>query len=332
MRGSWYVAGPLIARLGRAEVPQPGGCAIGSRPVEYVTSQFGRLGVRTEERTDVMVLSADDGMRGATCVLDPTFRSPGATFNVAMAAVMARGRTVIEHASADPEVESFCRFLQACGAEIDGVGTERLVIEGRPRLHGCTHRIISDRIEAGTYLIAGAATRGAVRVAPVAPWHLGSLLDIMEGMGLDVSREDDAIAVRWVGRPRGAVVFTEPFPGFPTDLQPPMVALMCLADGQSEMHERIYDGRLAYVHELRRMGAQVRLMDSRRALISGVEGLQGTEVEGADMRAGAALVLAALAAEGESRVGGRHYVLRGYQDLEEKLIRLGARICVEATP
>jgi len=328
MRASFYVVGPLLARLHRAEVPLPGGCAIGTRPVDYVIRALRQLGVQADEQTDVVVCTTPNGLQGATVTLDPTYRSPGATFNLAMAASLANGRTVIENASSDPEVEHFCRFLQAAGATIDGIGTTRLTIDGRQKLHGCDHSVISDRIEAGTFLIAGAATGGQVRVGPIKPSYLGSLLDKLEEMGLSVLRERDAVSVRGEGRPRATTVYTTAYPGFPTDLQPPMVVLMCLADGRSVMNETIYDGRLTYVNELRRMGAQVKLETSQHAIIEGVEALEGRRVEGADMRAGAALVIAALAAQGESTVQGRHYILRGYENFEQKLANLGARIAL----
>ena len=328
MRASFYVVGPLLARLRRAEVPLPGGCAIGSRPVDYVIHALQLLGVQAEEQTDVVVCSTPDGLHGATVTLDPTYRSPGATFNLAMAATLASGRTIIENASSDPEVENFCRFLQAAGASIDGIGTTRLIIDGRSHLHGCEHTILSDRIEAGTFLIAGAVTGGQVRVTPLKPEYLGSLLDKFEEMGVAVMRERDAITVRSDGRLRATTVYTTAYPGFPTDLQPPMVVLMCLAEGRSVMNETIYDGRLNYVHELRRMGALVKLETSQQAVIEGVPSLAGRKVEGADMRASAALVVAALGAEGESCVNGRRYILRGYENFEEKLRALGAQIVV----
>jgi UDP-N-acetylglucosamine 1-carboxyvinyltransferase len=330
MRASFDVVAALLARLQRAEVPFPGGCAIGSRPVDYVIKALEALGVRTEEQTDVVICTAPDGLRGATVTLDPVYRSPRATFTVAMAAALAQGRTIIENASADPEVENFCRFLQAAGATIDGAGTTRLVIEGHNHLHGCEQTIMSDRIEAGTYLIAAAATRGEIRVSPIKPIYIESLLEKLEEMGgLTILRERDAVTVRYETRPSGTTVYTMPFPGFPTDLQPAMVVLMCLATGRSAMYERIYDRRLNYVNELRRMGAQVKLVNNQQAAIEGSETLQGRNVEGADMRGGAALVVAALAAEGESFIAGRHYIIRGYEHLEDKLGALGADIAVE---
>ena len=330
MRASFDVVAPLLARFHRAEVPLPGGCAIGSRPVDYVIKALEALGVQTEEQTDVVICTAPQGLVGATVTLDPIYRSPRATFTVAMAATLAQGRTIIENASSDPEVENFCQFLQAAGATVNGAGTTRLIIEGRDHLRGCEHTIMSDRIEAGTYLLAAAVTRGDVRVAPIKPDYIAALLDKLEEMGgLALLRERDAVTVRYEARPAGTTVYTMPFPGFPTDLQPAMVVLMCLADGRSAIHETIYDGRLNYVHELRRMGAQVKLVDSQQAVIEGIETLQGRQVEGADMRGGAALVLAALAAEGESLIAGRHYIIRGYEHLEAKLTELGANIAID---
>jgi len=326
MRASFYVLGPLLARLRRAEVPLPGGCSIGKRPVDYVIKALQQLGIQVEEASDVVICTTPNGLRGTTVTLDPFYRSPGATFNVAMTACLAEGCTIIENASADPEVESFCQFLQAAGAQIEGVGTNRLVIEGRRHLHGCEHTILSDRIEAGTFLIAGAATCGRVRVSPIKPAYLEALLEKMEEMGYDVQRETEAVCVRYATPPLATTIYTTPYPGFPTDLQPPMVLLMCLADGRSIMNETIYDGRLNYVHELRRMGAQVKLETSQQAIIEGVARLEGRQVQAADMRAGAALTIAALAADGESLVDGRHYILRGYEQFEEKLISLGAQI------
>ncbi len=326
MRASHYVLPPLLARLGYAEVPLPGGCAIGDRPVEYILNALRQMDIQVEERKDVMVGTSPDGLRGGTVTLNPTFRSPGATFDVVMAAVLAEGQTIVENASPDPEVDNFCRFLTAAGAIITHPSPDRIVIDGVKRLHGCEHAVLSDRIEAGTYLIAGAATKGEVRVAPIKPEYLESVLEKLEEMGVMVLREKDAVTVRYQGRPKATTVFTRPYPAFPTDLQSPMVVLMCLAEGRSTMTETIYDGRLTYVHELRKMGAQVKLASGMAAVIEGVESLTGRAVQGTDMRASAALVIAALAADGESTVLGRQYIARGYQNLEEKLATLGAHI------
>jgi UDP-N-acetylglucosamine 1-carboxyvinyltransferase len=326
MRASHYVLAPLLARFGHAEVPLPGGCAIGDRPVDYILNALRQLDIPVEERIDVMVGTLAGGLHGGTVTLNPTYRSPGATYDVAMAAVLAEGQTVIENASPDPEVENFCRFLQAAGAIIERPAADRIVIDGVKTLHGCEHTVLSDRIEAGTYLMAGAATQGDVRVSPIKPEYLEEVLAKLEEMGLQVLREKEAVTVRWVGRPKGSTVFTRPYPAFPTDLQSPMVVLMCLAEGRSTMAETIYDGRLTYVHELRRMGARVKLVSGKEASIEGVERLQGRDMEGSDMRASAALVIAALAADGESHVAGNRYIARGYQGFIEKLQHLGAQV------
>lgn len=329
MRASFWVIGPLLARLGHAELPLPGGCAIGSRPVDYIINALCSFNIEAIEEVDVVKCQAKGRLQGAKITLDPAYKAVAATFIPTMTACLAEGRTVIENASADPETEQLAAFLTKIGAHIEGAGTHHLVIDGREELHGCEFAIeLTDRIEAGTYLIAGAATRGSVRVSPIRPLHLAALLQKLEEMGLRVEREEHAVTVTYVERPRGVTVYTAPFPGFPTDLQSPMVALMSLAEGRSEMYESIYDGRLGYVHELRRMGAQVKLENSRHVVIEGVESLQGRDLEGADMRAGAALVVAALAADGTSTVANRKYIIRGYERIEEKLSDLGAKIAL----
>lgn len=330
IRASYYLIAPLLARLHKAEVPIPGGCYIGSRPIDYVITALRQLGVHAEEQIDLVICHASNGLHGAQITLDPKYRSPGATFTAVMAAVLAKGRSIIDNASADPDVENFCHFLCAAGASIEGIGSTRLTIEGKEKLHGCEHEIISDRIEAGTYLIAAAATHGEVRVTPIKPRYIESLLAILEKMGAAVIREENAVTVRYEKRLQGCTVYTEPFPGFPTDMQPMMVVLMCLAAGNSEMHEAIYDGRLNYVRDLRGMGAMAKLEGNHQVIIEGVEKLHCGNPNGADMRAGVALIIAALAAEGESRVNGRKFVARGYENLEEKLCKLGAQIFIPA--
>jgi UDP-N-acetylglucosamine 1-carboxyvinyltransferase len=324
MRASFYVAGPLLARLGRAEVPLPGGCKIGTRPIDYVVDALGTLGVEAE--VDHGYVRARAGrLRGGTVYLDARYRSPGATFNVAMAACLAEGTTIIENASGDPEVVNFCEFLNAMGARISGAGSNRLAIEGVRSLEGCAHRVVADRIEAGTYLLAAAVTGGTLTVEEIDPSSLDFVIAVLREAGMDVETLDRSVRLRARRRPRAVDVTTGPYPLFPTDLQPPMVVLMALADGTSTVEETIYDGRLAYVDELRRMGARVRILD-QAAVVTGVKRLTGAKVSARDMRAGAALTLAALAAEGESEITGRHFILRGYERLEQKLTALGARI------
>jgi UDP-N-acetylglucosamine 1-carboxyvinyltransferase len=264
-------------------------------------------------------------LTGGTIYLDARYRSPGATFNVAMAASLAEGTTVIENASGDPEVVNFCTFLNAMGARISGMGSNRLVVDGVRVLEGCSHRVVTDRVEAGTYLVAAAVTGGDLTVQEIDPGTLDFVLATLRDAGTDIETTERTVRLRATRRPRAVSLATGPYPLFPTDLQPPMVVLMTLADGTSTMEETIYDGRLAYVDELRRMGARIRTLD-QAAVVTGVDRLTGAKVSARDMRAGAALTLAALAAEGESEISGRHFILRGYERLDQKLTAVGARI------
>jgi len=324
MRASFYLAGPLLARLGHAEVPLPGGCKIGTRPIDYVIRGLGVLGV--EAKVEHGYVRASTGrLRGATVYLDGRYRSPGATFNITMAASLAEGATVIENASGDPEVVNFCEFLNAMGASISGAGSNRLTIEGVRSLAGCSHRMVADRIEAATYLMAAAITGGDVTVEEITPGSVDFVLATLRQAGMEIDTTDRSIRLRARQRPRAVKVATGPYPLFPTDLQPPMVVVMTVADGISTMQETIYDGRLSYVDELRRMGAEIQVLD-QVAVITGVERLTGAKMSARDMRAGAALTLAALAAEGDSEITGRRFILRGYERFDQKLGALGARI------
>jgi UDP-N-acetylglucosamine 1-carboxyvinyltransferase len=324
MRASFYVSGPLLARLGRAEVPLPGGCALGSRPVDYVVRGFESLGARATVEHGYVCLAAPK-LSGATVYLDARYRSPGATFNLTMAAVLAEGTTVIENACAEPEVVRFCEFLKAMGARIEGAGASQLRIEGVSALHGAEARVPPDRLEAGTFLLAGAVTGGDVTVQPIPPSDLAFFLDKLAEAGLEIRREPESIRLIAPGRPRAIDVVTGPFPLFPTDLQPPTMSLMCIAEGTSLMQETIYDGRLTHADELRRMGAQIRLVD-QSAVVTGVDRLTGAAVSAQNIRAGAAMVLAGLAADGETEITGRRLIARGYENLEVKLAALGADI------
>jgi len=324
MRASFWVAGPLLSRLRRAEVALPGGCDLGSRPVDFHLRGFRALGAEISLRDGTMSAQASR-LSGAVIRQDGVLRSVGATMNVIMAACLAEGTTVIENASCEPEVSDLCRFLTGAGARIEGVGADRLRIDGVARLRGLEHPVLSDRIEAGTLLIAAAVTGGEAALRPIAPDALGAALDALEQAGVEVRRAPDEVSVRARGRPRAVDLATAPFPGFPTDLQPPATALLCLADGTSVVEETIYDGRLGHAAELCKMGARIEATD-RRAVIHGVERLRGAVVHAHNIRAGAAVVLAALAAEGESRVLGRHVIDRGYEGFEAKLAALGAQI------
>lgn len=326
MRASFYVAGPLLARLHQAQVPLPGGCILGTRPVNFHTDAFQKLGAR--------VLTAHGFMRaecaqlhGAYIFLDPRWCSVGTTMNTLMAACCAEGRTVIENAARDPEVQDFIAFLVKMGARIHGAGTHTLVIEGVSRLHGCEHTVMSDRIEAGTMLMAAAAAGGRVRVHPLDPTIVERVLETLGTSGATVLREENAVTIHKTERLSAVDVFTAPFPGFPTDLQPPYVAVMALAEGRSVIEERIYESRFAFVDELRRMGADVTILSDRNtATVRGVEKLTGAPVEAPDIRAGAALVTAALAAEGETDITNVEVIDRGYEALEQKLASLGAAV------
>jgi len=324
MRASFYVAGPLLARLHKAEVPLPGGCILGTRPVNFHTDAFQKLGAR--------VLLAHGFMRaecrqltGALIYLDPRWCSVGTTMNIVMAAAAAQGRTVVENAARDPEVQDFIKFLRKMGACIQGAGSSSLTIDGVRKLSGCEHTVISDRIEAGTLLMSAAATGGDVTVYPLEPVWLDQVLEALSGAGANVTRADNAVRVQRSGRMRAVDIATAPFPGFPTDLHPPFVAMISLAEGRSVIDERIYESRFAYVDELRRMGTDINVL-GQTAVVRGVQKLTGAPVEAPDIRAGAALITAALAAEGESEISNIVVIDRGYESIEQKLAALGASI------
>ena len=324
MRASHYLLGPLTLRLGGAEMPLPGGCQLGARPVTHLLAPLEALGARASLEAGGIALEAS-GLKGAVIVLDPRHRNPGATFTGLMAASLAEGTTVIENASFEPDVVRFCEFLNGAGACIEGLGRPSLRVTGVSRLRGTTHRINSDRLEAGTLICAAAAARGEVTVEGITREELGETADKLEEAGVELSARG-GLTARCPGRPRGVEVVTDPFPSFSTDLQPPMAAMLATADGESRIEETIFDRRLQYVEELVKMGADIELLDSRRARITGVPGLHGARVAGHNIRDGAALLIAALSAEGESIVSGRRFVARGYERIAEKLTALGAQI------
>jgi UDP-N-acetylglucosamine 1-carboxyvinyltransferase len=325
MRASHYVLGPVALRTGRAESSLPGGCDLGERSVSHILAVWEALGIETNF-VDGSIIVESGGARGANVVLDPKHRNPGATFTALMAASLAEGRTVIEHASYEPDVVCFCRFLSKAGALIQGVGTATLLVDGVSRLHGVSHQMNSDRLEAGTFICAAAATRGEVLVQAITREELGETADKLEEAGVRLMPRGDGVFAECPSRPRGVEIVTDPFPAFSTDLQPPAAALLAGAEGQSSIRETVFPRRLQYADELVKMGADVKPIDSRCVIIEGVPRLHGAEVHGGNIRDGAALVIAALSAEGESLVYGRRFVARGYQDLEEKLSSLGADI------
>lgn len=327
MRASHYLLGPTLARLGKAELPQTGGCTIGERPLGYVLEALRPLGVDCLECNDRVETSTAD-LAGAQVALNPTFRSPGATFTLLMAAALAKGTTVIAHASSEPDVICLCEFLNAAGARICGAGTDTLTLEGVSSLRGVTHRINSDRLEAGTFLCAALASRGDVLVERIARPELGEFADKLQEMGAEIGEEEGGVRARLSLRPPAIEIVTAPFPAFPTDLQPLMAALLATAEGVSTIRESIFNNRLQYAAELRKMGAQIETPEDRTAIVRGVEKLHAASVSGGNIRDGAALAVAALGAEGESIVSGSRFVARGYERFEEKLRSLGASIAV----
>lgn len=322
MRASFYTAGVLLGRMGRAEVPLPGGCSIGARPVDFHLRGFAALGAKVTTEHGYVKASVRR-LRGNTFYVPRI--SVGTTINVMLAAATARGTTVIQNAAREPEVVDTAVFLNLMGAKIKGAGTDSITIEGAGRLHGATYMIIPDRLEAGTYLVAGAASGGDVLVEDMIPEHIGALLTKLEEAGLDVVRDTDGVRVRAGGEVRAVDVDTAPYPGFATDLHPPMVALMAHARGTSKIRETVFEARFAYTDELRRMGADIRV-DGDSVHVTGVPRLSGAPVEAPDLRGGAALVVAALAADGDTEIGRVENLDRGYEALDSKLTLLGARV------
>jgi UDP-N-acetylglucosamine 1-carboxyvinyltransferase len=293
--------------------------------MDYILSGFEALGVECrvdEERIHIRA----DRLRGARFALNPIFRSPGATFSMLMAAALAEGVTVIENASFEPDVITFCRFLNAAGGQVEGAGTTTLTVMGVASLHGAVHTVNPDRLEAGTFFCAAGSTRGQVTVEGIVRSDLGAIADRLEESGVMLTESDGGLTATCAERPRGVAIVAEPFPHFPTDLQPPMAAMLATAEGRSLVRDSIYDMRLQYAEPLRRMGARIQLIDARTAKIDGVSQLSGAEIEGLNIRDGAALVVAALGAEGESTVAGMRFVARGYESLDVKLRSLGANV------
>ncbi len=330
MRASFVVLGPLLARLGRARVSTPGGCAIGSRPVNLHVQGIRALGVRIALRHGY-VEAHTDGLRGARLWLDSP--SVGATENIMMAAVLARGRTQIENAAREPEVQDLARMLAAMGAQITGAGSHVIEIEGVDRLHGAEHRVISDRIEAGSLMIAAAITGGDVVIRDAPLDDLDAVIAKLREAGAEITPEGDVVRVKRRDRLRPVELRTLPHPGFPTDLQAQMMALLAGADGTSVITETIFENRFMHALELQRMGADI-MMKGPTAVIRGVPHLSGAPVMATDLRASMSLVLAGLAAESTTEVSRIYHLDRGYESLDLKLGRLGARIqrVTEAAP
>ena len=326
MRASYYLLGALLGRYKKAEIALPGGCAIGQRPIDQHIKGMRALGA------DIVIQGGSvkaraDRLRGAEIYLDVV--SVGATINIMLAAVAAEGQTIIANAAKEPHVVDVANFLNMMGANVKGAGTDVIRIQGGRRLHGCTYAVIPDQIEAGTFMIAAAATRGDVIINNVIPTHLEAISAKLMECGVTVSEGDDGrdffIRVSADKRPRAVNIKTLPYPGFPTDLQQPMMALLATAEGNSFIMENIFENRFNHVPELAKMGASISI-SSRTATVEGVERLYGAPLCASDLRAGAALVIAALAAEGESTISQIHFIDRGYEFLEQKLRALGADI------
>lgn len=324
MRASFLVLGPLLARAGKAKVALPGGCPIGSRPVDLHLKGFEAMDAQIEYGNGYIEATARSGrLKGSRVYLD--FPSVGATENLLIGAVLADGCTSIENAASEPEIVDLAVFLSKMGARIKGAGTDTITIEGVDRVHGAEHAIMPDRIEAGTLMAAAAITGGDITIQNVVPDHLMPVTAKLREAGVEVMESDSEIRVKGVPRPAPLNIKTHPFPGFPTDMQAQFLALMCKAEGTSVIVETIFENRFMHVNELRRMGAQIHL-DARTAVVEGIENLQGARVRATDLRAGAAMVLAGLAAQGTTEVLDIHHIDRGYEFIENKLQRLGADI------
>jgi len=325
MRASVCVMGPLVAKRRRAQVSMPGGCAIGDRPIDLHLRGLEALGVEWELVNGDVVQRAKK-LTGTDIFLGGPFGSSvTATANVMMAATLAQGRTVIESAACEPELTDLANFLNACGAQITGHGTPQIVIEGVAKLHGCEHRVIADRIEAGTFMIAAAITNGDLELQGARIEHMHAVVDRLRRVGVLIERAEKGVTVSTSRRLEPVQVTTQPYPGFPTDLQAQMMALLSLADGNSMITEKIFPDRFLHVGELNRMGALLR-KEGPTVIIEGVKRLIGAPVMASDLRASAALIIAGLVAKGTTRVHRAYHIDRGYERIEEKLAKVGANI------
>ena len=324
MRASYYLIGAFLGRFGRAEVAMPGGCNFGGvRPIDQHMKGFEALGAKVDIRNGIVYADGSAGLRGSTIYLDVA--SVGATVNIMLAACLAEGQTIIENSAKEPHIVDLANFLNSMGSDIMGAGTDVIKIRGVERLVGGFYSIIPDQIEAGTYMAAVAAAGGSVLVKNVIPKHMDCITAKLEEMGCEISEEDDNIRVTRSGAMRKIQVKTMYYPGFPTDMQPQLAAALCLAEGTSVVTEGVWENRFRYSDELRRMGAKIQV-DGKVAVIEGVKKLTGAPVRASDLRAGAALVIAGLAAEGTTEIEEIGYIERGYEDIVAKLRKLGADI------
>ena len=331
MRASYYLLGALLGRFSHAVVTMPGGCDFGVRPIDQHLKGFSALGA-SYKLENGMVDVYSDQLVGSNIYMDVV--TVGATVNTMLAAVRAKGTTVIENAAKEPHIVDLANFLNTMGADVRGAGTDVIKINGVEHLYGCTYSIIPDQIEAGTYMVAAAATGGDVTVRNVIPKHLESISAKLEEMGVEVEEYDDAVRVRRTKPLNKCNIKTMPHPGFPTDMQPQIAVLLSIARGTSIINEGIWDNRFRYVEELRRMGAQISV-DGKVAVVEGIDHLTAAPVKATDLRAGAAMLIAAMCAHGVSSVEDIQHIERGYENVEEKFRALGAdirRVHVEETP
>ena len=330
IRASYYLIGALLGRFGEAEVSMPGGCNFGSvRPIDQHIKGFEAMDAEVRVGDYICAKANQGRMKGANIYLDVV--SVGATMNIMMAAALADGVTTIENVAKEPHIVDLANFLNSMGADIKGAGTDTIKIHGVERLHGGTYAIIPDQIEAGTYMAAVAATGGEVRVCNVIPKHMECITAKLLEMGVQVEEDGDSLIVSRTGALHRTNIKTMPYPGFPTDMQPQVAAVLCLAEGTSMLTEGIWDSRYRYTDEFRRLGARIQV-DGRVAVIEGVEKLTAARMAACDLRAGAAMIIAAMAAEGTSEITNIHYVERGYEDIIGKLSGIGADIQVVDEP
>ena len=326
LRGSSYLLGAMLGRFGRAATGIPGGCNFGARPLDQHFRLLETLGAKIEEEDCLLRASAPNGLRGARVRLD--FPSVGATVNGILAAVTAKGTTVIENAAREPHIVDLASFLNACGARIAGAGTPTVTIHGVERLHGTRYKIVPDMIEAGTYLCAALATGGKLRLSNICPEHLGAVISPLRKMGAEITLSENSLTLTRTGGLWGTVIETAPYPGFPTDLQPQFAPLFSLARGGGRIYERVWKSRFQYAKELEKLGATI-LLANDFADFPGGDRLTGARVHATDLRGGAALLIAGLCAEGVTDLTDIHYIERGYPNYPEKLTSLGAEISKE---
>ena len=325
MRASFLVLGPLVARFGEAEVSLPGGCAIGARPVDQHLKGLEVLGAEVSVTEGYVKATAPDGLKGAEVFMDLV--TVGGTENLMMAACLAQGTTILQNCAREPEIVDLGNFLNTLGANVSGHGTSTIEIQGVKKLHGGGYRIMPDRVEAGTYLIAAAATRGSVRLDDVDPGTLGAVLEKLSQAGAEISTGEDWVELDTHGkRPLAVAIETSPYPGFPTDMQAQFMALNTVAEGTSSIRENIFENRFMHVQEMNRLGANIELHGHSMAMVHGVEALHAAPVMATDLRASSSLVIAALAAEGTTVIDRIYHIDRGYETIEEKLQQVGGAV------